>query len=71
MKSSTHGIVVGLRRSQDAIRILGSMLGALLLVSVAAAEEEVRHQTEFANDLRGSWAPINARLPDRRTQGGR
>jgi hypothetical protein len=50
------GIVVGLRA--PAIRILGSILGALLLTSVVAAEE-VR-QTEFANELLGSWAPTNA-----------
>jgi hypothetical protein len=59
MTSSKRQIVVGLRGPRDAIRILGSILGALLLVSVVAAEEEVR-QSEFANELLGSWAPTNA-----------
>ena len=59
MSSTKLGIVVGLRRHRDAIRILGSILGVLLLVSVVAAAEEVR-QTEFANELLGSWAPTNA-----------
>jgi hypothetical protein len=59
MTSSKRGIVVGLRGPRDAIRILGGILGALLMVSVVAAEEEVR-QTAFANELLGSWAPTNA-----------
>jgi hypothetical protein len=53
MARSKLRIVVGLRG--PATRILVSILGALLLVSVVAAEE-VR-QTEFANELLGSWAP--------------
>jgi hypothetical protein len=57
MASTKLGIVVGLRGRRDAIRILGSILGVLLLASVVA-EEEVR-QTEFANELLGSWAPTN------------
>ena len=40
MTSSKLGIVVALRGLRDAIRILGSILGVLLLVSVVAAEEE-------------------------------
>jgi hypothetical protein len=59
MASTKLGIVVGLRRPRDVIRILGSILAVLLLVSVVAAEEEER-QTEFANELLGSWAPTNA-----------
>ena len=59
MANTKFGIFVGLRRPRDATRILGSILGVLLLVSVVAAEEEVR-QTEFANELLGSWAPTNA-----------
>jgi hypothetical protein len=59
MTSSKRGIVVGLRGPRDAIRILGGILGALLTVSVVAAEEEVR-QTAFADELLGSWAPTNA-----------
>jgi hypothetical protein len=59
MVSTKLGIVVGLRGPRDAIRIFGSILGVLLLTSVVAAEEEVR-QTEFANELLGSWAPTNA-----------
>ena len=60
MASGKRSIVVGLRGPRDAIRILGVILGALLLASVvAAAEEEVR-QTEFANALLGSWAPTTA-----------
>jgi hypothetical protein len=57
MARSTPGIVVGLRG--PAIRILCSILGALLLASVVAAEEKVR-QTEFASELLGSWASTNA-----------
>jgi hypothetical protein len=57
MASSKLRIVVGLRG--PAIRILVSVLGALLLASMAAAEEEIR-QTEFANELLGIWAPTNA-----------
>jgi hypothetical protein len=48
------GIVVALKAL--AFRILGSILGALLLASVVAADEEVR-QTEFTNELLGSWGP--------------
>lgn len=59
MTSSKRGIVVALRGLRDAIRILGGILGLLLLVSVVAAEEEGR-QTAFANELLGSWAPTNA-----------
>jgi hypothetical protein len=50
------GIVVGLGRSRGAIRILGSIVSVLLFASVVAAEEELR-ETEFANELLGSWAP--------------
>ena len=57
MARSKLGIVVGLRAL--AVRILGSILGALLLASVVAADEEVR-QTEFTNELLGSWGPANA-----------
>lgn len=57
MPNTKLGIVVGLRG--PAIRILGGILGALLLASAVAAEEEIR-QTEFANELLGSWAPTNA-----------
>jgi hypothetical protein len=60
MASTKLGIVVGLKRPWDAIRILGVMLGALLLGSVVAAEEGEVRQTEFANELLGSWAPTNA-----------
>ena len=59
MASIKLGIVVGLRGPRNAIRILGSILGVLLLASVVVAEEEGRH-TEFANGLLGSWAPTNA-----------
>ena len=59
MTSSQRGIVVGLRGPRDTIRILGGILGALLMVSMVAAEEEVR-QTAFADELLGSWAPTNA-----------
>ena len=60
MASTKLGIVVGLRRPRDVIRILGSILGVLLLTSVVSAEEEEEvRQTEFANELRGSWAPTN------------
>ena len=59
MVSTKLGIVVGLRRPRDAIRVLGSILGVLLLTLVVAAQEEAR-QTEFANGLLGSWAPTNA-----------
>ena len=59
MTSSKRGIVVALRGLRDAIRILGSILGVLLPVSVVAAEEEGR-QTAFADELLGSWAPTNA-----------
>jgi hypothetical protein len=57
--ASKLGIFVGVRGPRDAMRILGSILGALLLVSAVAAEEEVR-QTEFANELLGNWTPTNA-----------
>jgi len=57
MARSKIGIVVALRAL--AVRILGSILGALLLASVVAADEEVR-QTEFSNELLGSWTPTNA-----------
>jgi hypothetical protein len=56
MASGKLGIVVGLRGSRGAIRILGSILGVFLLASVVAAEAEVR-ETEFANELLGNWAP--------------
>ena len=59
MTSSQLGIVVGLRGPRDTIRILGGILGVLLMVSMVAAEEEVR-QTAFADELLGSWAPTNA-----------
>ena len=59
MTSSQRGIVVALIGLRDAIRILGGILGALLMVSMVAAEEEVR-QTAFADELLGSWAPTNA-----------
>jgi len=57
MARSMLGIVVALKAL--AARILGSILGALLLASVVAADEEVR-QTEFTNELLGSWGPANA-----------
>jgi len=60
MTSSKRGIVAGLRGPRDAIRILGGILGALLMVSVVAAEEEEVRQTAFADELLGSWAPTNA-----------
>ena len=60
MATTKLGIFVGLRGRRDAIRILGSILGVLLLASVVAAEEEEVRQTEFANELLGSWAPTNA-----------
>ncbi len=59
MASTKLGIGVGLSGPRDAIRIFGSILGILLLVSAVAAEEEER-QTEFANELLGNWAPTNA-----------
>jgi len=57
MARSKLGIVVDLKA--HAIRILGSILGPLLLASAIASEKEIR-QTEFANELLGSWAPANA-----------
>jgi hypothetical protein len=58
MAKSKLGIVVGLRG--PAIRILGNIVGVLLLASVVAEAEEAVRQTEFANALQGSWAPTTA-----------